>query len=136
MKYDVVQQSLEEYVKASWTLTEVEYDNVAFNSDLFDEYLRCNVVFNEGEARTITVGCYRQFGLVMLSIFTRPGTGTARQTQLATLAADMVKKVVVAPVAPLVAPKVKLQVPSMYRNNREGLGWVMAQVSCPFYYDF
>lgn len=136
MKYDVTQQSIEEFVKANWTHTEIQWDNVAFNSELFNEFLRCNIVFGEGSARTITQGCYRQVGLLMLSVFVRPGEGSARKLQLAAAAADMVRKQAIAATLPLVAPVVKMQVPDLFNDNKERDGWVMAQVSCPFYYDF
>jgi len=137
MMYDVVQQSLEEFVQAQWgNTTQIAYDNVEFNSELYNEFMRMNVVFGDGMSRTITQGCFRQKGLLLLSIFTKPGKGTARQLELAKQAADMVKQQEVSATLPLVAPVVKLKVPDLIRDNKERLGWVMAQVSCPFYYDF
>lgn len=135
MKYDVVQQSLEKFVQTNWTHTAVQYDNVAFNSDIYTEYLQMTVVFGEGSARTITQGCYRQPGILLLSAKTKPGIGSSRKLQLANLAAEMVISTVVYPVPPLIAPSVNLKTPSLYIDNQERNGWVMAQVSCPFYYD-
>lgn len=135
MKYDVVQQSLEEFVKTNWTATAIQFDNVAFNSDIYTEYLQCTIVFGEGFARTVTKGCYRQVGLLILSAKTKPGIGSARKLELAKLAAEMVLSVVVQPVSPLVAPAVNLKTPDLFSDNKERDGWVMAQVSCPFYYD-
>lgn len=135
MKYDVVQQSLEEFVAANWSETTVQYDNVAFKSDLYQEYLQCTVVFGEGSSRTITKGCYRQVGLLLLTVKTKPGTGSARKLELAKLAAEMILSVVVLPVLPLIAPAVNLKTPDLFNDNKERDGWVMAQVSCPFYYD-
>lgn len=135
MKYDVVQQSLEEFVKTNWTHTAVQYDNVAFISDAYTEYLQMTVVFGEGFARTVTKGCYRQVGLLLLTAKTKPGIGSSRKLQLAKLAADMVRTVVVKPVLPLIAPPVNLKTPDLFSDNQERHGWVMAQVSCPFYYD-
>lgn len=135
MKYDVVQQSLEEFVKANWTETAIQYDNVAFNSDIYTEYLQMTVVFGEGFSRTVTQGCYRQVGLLLLTVKTKPGIGSARKLELAKLAAEMVISVVVQPVPPLIAPAVKLKTPDLFNDNKERDGWVMAQVSCPFYYD-
>ena len=134
MKYDVVQTAIEAYVKANWTATSgVQYDNTAFNSENFNEFLRCNVVFGEGLSRTITKGCYRQIGLLILSIFTRPAEGAARKLQLATLAADMMKHKVLTAVS---TPAINFKVPDLFNDNKERDGWVMAQVSIPFYYDF
>lgn len=135
MKYDVVQQSLEEFVKANWTETAIQYDNVAFNADIYTEFVRCTVVFGEGSSRAVTKGCYRQVGLLILSVMTKPGIGSARKLELANLAAEMVLSVVVQPVPPLVAPVVNLKTPDLFNDNKERDGWVMAQVSCPFYYD-
>lgn len=137
MKYDVVQQSLEEFVVANWSHTIVQYDNVAFNAELYSEYLQCTIRFGEAAQRTLVrEGCYRQVGLLMLTAKVKPGTGSARKLALATLAADMVKNVVVHATAPLIAPNVVLKVPDMFNDDKERDGWVMAQVSCPFYYDF
>lgn len=135
MKYDVVQQSIEEFVKTNWTATAVQYDNVDFKSDLYQEYMQCTVVFGEGSQRSVTKGCYRQVGLLLLTIKTKPGTGSARKLELAKLAAEMVVSVVVQAVPPLIAPAVNLKTPDLFNDNKERDGWVMAQVSCPFYYD-
>jgi hypothetical protein len=139
MKYDVVHQSLEEFVKTQWAAgpdTVIQYENVPFNSDAYTEYLRCSIVFGEGFAKTVTQGCYRQVGVLLLSILTKPGIGEVRKLQLATLAADMIKHQRVSAVLPLVAPVVNLKVPDLHNDPKERNGWVMAQVSCPFYYDF
>jgi hypothetical protein len=135
LKYDVVQQSIEEFVQDNWSHTAVAYENVEFDSEPVSEYVRCNVVFGEGLSRTVTVGCYRQTGLLLLSIFVRPSTGTSRKLALAALASDLVKSVIVQPTPPLVAPAVNLKVPSLFNDPKERDGWVQAQVSCPFYYD-
>lgn len=135
MKYDVVQQSLEEFVVANWPHTALQFDNVAFNSDLYDEFTRCTVVFGEGLQRSVTKGCYRQPGLLILSIYTKPATGTSRVLELATLAATMMTSVIVHSTPPLDAPKVNLKVPDLFKSVKEQSGWVFAQVSCPFYYD-
>lgn len=136
MKYDVVQQSLEAYIKANWTATQIQFDNTAFNSDLYTEFLRCNVRFGDSASRTVTKGCYRQTGVLFLSIFTKPATGSARQMALATAAANLMNDVVVNPVSPLVAPRVNFLEPSFHGDNKERDGWIMAQVACAFYYDF
>lgn len=135
MKYDIVQQSLEEFVQANWTETSVQYDNVAFNSDLYTEYMRCSIVFGDGLQRSVTAGCYRVVGLLILSCFVKPAIGTARLMQLASIASTMVVSKIVSPAPPVLGPKVNLKVPDMYPDFTEHSGWVMAQVSCPFYYD-
>lgn len=135
MKYDVVQQSLEEFVKSNWDLTSIQYDNVPFNSDLFTEYLQCHIAFGEGLQRTVTQGCYRQIGILMLTVKTKPGKGPTRKLFLASTAAEMVRSVLVLPVSPLVAPSVYLKVPDLMNDDKERHGWIQTLVSCPFYYD-
>ena len=136
MKFAQVQQSIEEYIKAQWTETQVAYDNVQFNSDLYDQYLRCNILFGEGRKRTITVGCYRQIGMLMLTVFVKPAVGRARLLDLANIAATLVTDVRVGATLPLVAPVVNLKVPDLILDNTERSGWVQANVSSPFYYDW
>jgi len=137
VKYDVVQQSLEDFVTANWTETEVQYDNVAFNAELYREYLQCTIRFGPAAQRTLVrEGCYRQIGLLILTAKVKPGTGTSRKLSLAATAAAMITNVVVHPTGPLVAPNVVLKVPDLFTDEKERDGWVMAQVSCPFYYDF
>lgn len=139
MQYDVAQKIIEQYVAAQWATfvdkTEIQFDNVAFNSDLYHEYSRCSIVFGEGTARTVTAGCYRQSGVLMFSIFQKPATGTERLNKLAARAADMLKSMRARPDLPATSPTVVFKVPSIHRDLNEKLGWVMAQVSCPFYYD-
>jgi len=136
MKFAQVQQSIEEYIQAQWTATQVAFDNSGFNSDLYDQYLRCNVLFGEGRKRTVTVGCYRQIGVLMLTVFVKPAVGRARLLDLANIAATLVTDVRVGATLPLVAPVVNLKVPDLILDNTERSGWVQANVSSPFYYDW
>jgi len=136
MKFAQVQQSIEEYIQAQWTVTQVAFDNAGFNSDLYDQYLRCNVLFGEGRKRTVTVGCYRQIGVLMLTVFVKPAVGRARLLDLANIAATLVTDVRVGATLPLVAPVVNLKVPDLILDNTERSGWVQANVSSPFYYDW
>lgn len=136
MKFAEVQQSIEEYIKDAWSLTELTFDNIAFNSDLYEEYTRCNILFGQGKQITITAGCYRQPGVFVLSSFVKPATGRARLLELANAAATLMTGVKIHSVAPLVAPVVNLKAPDLYINDVERSGWVMAQVSSEFYYDW
>lgn len=135
MKYDVVQQSLEEFVQANWSDTQVQFDNVAFNSEIYNEFAQFTVVFGETRKTTITIGCYRITGVAMFTIYTKPARGPQRQLELATPAAFMFLNKVVSAASPLVAPLVTLMVPELTKDLRERDGWVRAQVSTPFYYD-
>lgn len=135
MKYAQVQQSLEEYFGSNWTETSIQNENAPFDSELYDEYVRLTLQFGDGLSRTVGIGCYRVIGLFIVSIFVRPSVGTARALALADTVSGLLVHKVVRPVAPLEAPAVNLKVPDLTKNFRERDGWVMAQVSCPFYYD-
>jgi hypothetical protein len=134
MKYDVAQAAIENYIQDNWSGT-VQYDNVAFNSELYTEYLRCHVAFGEGIPRSIARGCIRQTGILFLTVFTKPGTGSQRRLELAAVAAQLVDSVVINPIAPAVDPKIQMTTPSLSADNKEANGWVQSIVSCPFYYD-
>jgi hypothetical protein len=138
VKYDVVTQSLEEDFRNRWTLTSIDaiqFENVPFNSTLFEEYVGFTVRFGESFKRSLPVGCYRQAGLLIISVFVRPAKGAARKLILATAVAEMYLNAVIQAQEPLVAPVVKMYEPTLYDDNKDRDGWVMAQMSCPFYYD-
>lgn len=135
MKYDVVQQSLEEYWQSVWFETLSQFQNVSFSADLYEEFVRFQVIFGEGFKRTVNIGCYRQPGMVMVTVYTKPGMGTARKLQLATLVSQLLTDKVISPVDPLIAPKVNLKEPSLFNDDKDMGGFVQAQVSVPFYYD-
>lgn len=134
MYYDRAQTLLETYVQDQWSDTAVQYDNVPFNSDLYREFVRCTIVFGEGSSRTITNGCYRQVGLLLITVYTKPSEGTARLLELATLLSQLLThKVIKSTDLPLLA--INLKVPDMMKDVSGRSGWVMAQLSFPFYYD-
>ena len=135
MKYDTVQTALEKYFVDHWTETAVQFDNVAFNSELYTEYIRCHVAFGDSLPRSISRVCYRQTGLLNISVFTKPASGSQRRLEIATAAAEMFRSIVVAPVAPAVEPKTNILEPSIVIDNKEANGWVQAVLSFPFYYD-
>lgn len=135
MKFRDVQQSLEEFVKANWTATNLQYENVAFNADLYEEFTRTTVAFGETEKRSAASGCYRVTGLLMLTLFGRAASGSNRLLSLADTACTMLASVIVSPVPPLTAPKVQMLTPSVHKDFKERDGWIFVQVSCPFYYD-
>lgn len=135
MKYDIVQTAIEQYFVDNWTETAVQYDNVAFNSELYTEYVRCHVAFGDSLPRSISRGCYRQTGMLMVSVFTKPASGSQRRLEIASAAAEMFRSIVVAPVAPAMDPKTNILEPSIVIDNKESNGWVQAVMSFPFYYD-
>ena len=70
MKYDIVKKSIEEFVIANWVMTpinSIQFDDVAFNSDLFSEYVQLTVRFGDAQKRSLAAKCYRQIGLVILT---------------------------------------------------------------------
>lgn len=135
MLYDRAQTLLEAYVQEQWSETAVQYDNVPFNSDLYREFVQCTVTFGEGMSRTVTSGCYRQVGLLMLTVYVKPGEGTARLLELTTLLSQLLTHKVVKSVneTPLLA--INLKVPDMTKDTSGRSGWVRAQLGIPFYYD-
>lgn len=134
MQYDRAQSLLEQYVQDNWTDTALQFDNVPFNSDLYREYVRCSVVFGESVQRTVTAGSYRQIGLLVLSVFTKPGEGSARSLELANaLSLLLTSKVVRSIDTPILA--INLKAPDVFRDLIGKTGWVMVQLSIPFYYD-
>lgn len=135
MKFSPVQQSLEEFWASSWNYTAVQYENTPFDSELYNEYVRMSVAMNDSMSRTVTRGCYRVVGMFFVSIFVKPAVGSARALELADNASLLLVHKVVQSIAPLVAPKVNLKVPDLLKDFKERDGWVMVQVSCPFYYD-
>lgn len=136
MKYAEVQESLETYVKANWTFTAIAFDNVPFQSELYTEYIRCNVLFGLANKKSLPPACYRQTGVLMLTVFTKPGTGKNRLLELANEAATLVTDVRVNAIPPHVAPVVNLKTPDFNGSNTERSGWIQAEVSSPFYYDW
>ncbi len=134
MQYARAQQLLEEYVQSIWTDTAIQYDNVPFNSDLYKEYLRCSIIFGESVPRTVPVGEYRQIGLLALTVYTRPGEGTARSLELATALSELLtSKVVKSSDEPLLT--INLRTPDFFRDQTAKTGWVSTQISLSFYYD-
>lgn len=143
MKFDVVNQSLEEYLQTNWSETQIQFENVAFNADLFTEYLRCTILFGDTDApemangqRSLVPRCYRVTGFMILDVFVKPAIGVVRMIELGTIAANLLKSKAVQPVSPLQAPVVNFGVPAMVKDPVERHGWVKAQVTAPFYYDF
>ena len=137
MHYAAVQQTLEKFVKTNWTHTSaLQFEDVPFNTDLYEEFARCTIKFGDAVSRTVTQGCYRQFGVLMISVFVKPGKGTKRKLSLASLAADMITHKEIHAVLPHSSPVVKTKVADLYDDNVEKAGWVQAKVSAPFYYDF
>lgn len=138
MKYDVVKKSIEEFFIANWTMTpatSIQFDNVAFNSDLFSEYVQLTVRFGDAMKRSLAAKCYRQIGLVIVTVKTRPDQGSDRKLKLARAASEMLMNAKVPAVPVPNVPTVNLREPEFFDDTKARDGFVMAQVSCPFYYD-
>jgi hypothetical protein len=113
----------------------VSYDNHPFNSDLFDEYVACNVLFADAIQRSAEPRCFQVPGLLILDVHVRPSIGSTRMLELAGYASLLLVTAIIRPVMPNAAPPVNMRTPSVYKDLQEKSGWVRAQVSCPFYYD-
>lgn len=135
MKFRDVQQSLEEFVKTNWTATALQFENMPFSADLYEEFARLNLAYGEALKRAAASGCYRVQGLLMFTLFGRAASGSNRLLTLADTACTMLASVIVSPVPPLTAPKVQMFTPSVHKDFKERDGWIFVQVSCPFYYD-
>lgn len=138
MMYDVVKKGIEEFVIANWSMTpisSIQFDNVSFNSDLFSEYVQLTVRFGKVVKRSLAARCYRQFGLVIFTVKTRPDQGSDRKLKLARAASEMLTNVKVPAVPVPQVPTANLREPELFDDTRARDGFVMAQVSCPFYYD-
>lgn len=136
MKFAEAQQSIEEYVKSQWgNASPIAFEDVASNSDLYEEYVSLVVQFGESMQTSVTKGHYRVPGLVIVTVYTRPDAGSVRKLELANAAADMLVSKLILPTPPLDAPAIYCKVPSVAKDLRQLDGWVRAQVSCPFYYD-
>lgn len=134
MQYDRAQRTIEEFVQNSWDATALQFDNVPFNSDLYREYVRCTVLFGEGYSRSVVAGCYRQTGLLLTTVYGKPGEGSARILELSsTLAELLTSKVAKSSDLPSLA--VNIKVPDFFRDLSGKSGWVFVQLSFPFYYD-
>lgn len=138
MKYDAVKKAIEEFFIANWTMTpsnSIQFDNVAFNSDLFNEYVQLTVKFGDSAKRSIASKCYRQFGLVIVTVKTKPNQGSDRKLKLARAVSEMLASVRVPVVPDPLVPTANLRDPDLFDSTEARDGFVMAQVSCPFYYD-
>lgn len=138
LQYGAVQTSLEQFIKTNWELAEVtalQFENVAFNSEMYEEFAKFSIMFGQAVARTVSGDCYRQPGIVMMNVFVKPSVGTARLNVLSDIAAGLFNKAIVNAVDPLSAPVVKFKVPMFQKDLNEKHGWVMAAVTIPFYYD-
>ena len=135
MKFAAVTQSFEEYFQTNWTYTALIFDNQHANSELYTEYARLSIIFSDAEQRCLGPGRYRDIGLCIISLFAKPDIGNSRLLILSDIAAELMASVTLQPVLPLIAPSVNLKTPSLMKDFNEKKGWIMAQVSCPFYYD-
>jgi hypothetical protein len=93
MRYDEVQASLEKFILDNWTATTsdaIQFDNVAFNSDIYDTFLQCHIAFGDSVSRALIRGCFRQVGVLFLTVYTRPSKGSQAKLALASQAADMI----------------------------------------------
>jgi hypothetical protein len=131
MKYEEVQSTLETYFKGLWTSTPLTFENVFFDSSEVSEFARFSVQFGESAQRALGGNCYRIIGVAFLQIFIKPNIGTFRLTELADIAAGHLANKRVA----LGSGFIHLWLPSLAKSTAARDGWVMGNLSCPFYFD-
>lgn len=131
MKYEDVQTRLETHVKTLWTATALTFENVNFDPTSVSEFARFTVQFGEPSQRALGGSCYRIIGVAFLQIFIKPNIGTFRLVELADIASTMFANQRL----PLGAGYIHLWLPSLAKSTNARDGWVMGNLSCPFYFD-
>lgn len=134
MKYNEVQVSLEKLLQSLWTATPLSFENVEFNSSIYNEFVQVNVVMGEGSKRAMQ-NCYRVVGLLILTVYVRPAVGLTQALTYADQLTSVLTSREVVATPPSAAPVVQLKTPDLYKGTKEENGWVKVQLSFPFHYD-
>lgn len=135
MKYLEVQTLLETFVQNNVTGVQVTFENMAFASDVYTEWVRSTIQFGDSLLRALSSNCYRVAGIHIFEIYVRPATGSARIHELADTLTSLFKGAKIAPVIVETSPTVYYLAPTLSKFFAERTGWVSAQLTCPFYYD-
>lgn len=136
MTFHVAQRIIEEYLYNNWTDTSMALENTGFDPSGLSEFVRVTVIFGEPSQRDMGKGLYRQMGIVDLTVFTKPGTGVQRMLELSSSLAGMVRLTELSAGPPHTELTVKFFVPTVHKDLTDRNGWVQANVSAPFYYDW
>jgi len=121
------QATTEQYFNDNWDHTPIAYDNVYFEPQAVDEWVR----FTDSNAggRQASLGdnpLYRYRGIVTIQVFVKPNTGAARYLELADFITGMFRSQRVSGVQFEVPRPVKV-------GDRDG--WCQVNVLCPYYRD-
>jgi len=122
------QTALEAYVQAGLPGSELVFENQPSPSpDLFDEWIRINVLNGDSKRMQIGGNGYRHPGIVTAQIFLREGIGIDRGVELADAVSTLMRDKVIS--------GVNTQVPYITKNPVAEAGWFQVQVTIPFYFD-
>lgn len=129
MSFSSKQTAIETYFKNQWgSTTQIEYENDAWNPDLYDEYVRFSIQFGDAVAMELGNKAFRYFGVVFVQIFVRPAVGNARMLTLADTASGLFRTT-------LSVTGVKFLVPRITKFPNSAGGWVQTQLACNFYFE-
>jgi hypothetical protein len=76
MNFDTPRESAETIMK-NWGLIPINYDNVQFDSKLYDEWARVTVASGDSFNACIGANIIRNTGLVIISLFNKQWSGSA-----------------------------------------------------------
>lgn len=134
--WDLVTQSLEEYVQGNWDLCPVVFENEPVPDANLDYYARFTVLY--GVNRGICLGDpfeRRQVGVLYMSLFARPATGMAKLNQLSSQVSQLFLGKIIRPSIEGTAPVVNVRDPQLTTDPNAKDNWVKAVVSFDFYFD-
>jgi hypothetical protein len=125
MSYAAELTAIESEFATNWPHTEVAYQNVNFNPEALDEWVRISAL--PASANQISMGSnpyFRYRGLVAVQIFTKPGMGSLRSSQLADYVTAVFRSKNIG--------GIQFGVPAATRIGTVN-GWYQVNVNCPYY---
>lgn len=125
--YSASQEDLETHFQTNFTSTPVEFENAPLDISTLTEYVRHVIRFGAGKVTSLSGGCFRYQGAVIVQIFVKPGVGLARPMELADTISGLYRAAVIG--------GHMFGVPEVTKHPAGGQGWVQVQVYCPFYFE-
>lgn len=125
MSYESELQIIESEFTDKWTYTDIAYQNVNFNPSTADSWVRLNVL--PASASQISMGStpyFRYNGVVVVQVFTRPGTGGKGSMRLVDYVTTIFRAKNIGGIqfgVPVVAHVGSIN------------GWNQVNVNCPYY---
>lgn len=121
------QSAIEQEFKDNWPHTPIANDNVQFDPQGMEEWVRLTDLNAYGKQASLgNSPLYRYGGMVVVQVFTELNTGSARAKQLVDL------------VTPIFRSKrisgIQFYVPAVTRIGPRD-GWYQVNVDCPYYRD-